>query len=428
MRKPLFTSLLLLLASFAFAGDDWPQFRGPDGQGHSDAQGLPTSWSETDNVKWKTPIHGRAWSSPVVLGNQIWLTTATEDGKELFAVCVDRETGKIIYDLNLFHVPNPQFAHKFNSYGSPTPVIEAGRVYVTFGSPGTACLDTKTGKVIWERTDFVCNHFRGAGSSPIIYQNLLIMNFDGSDHQFVVALDKKTGQNVWRTERSVDYKDLTPEGKVQAEGDFRKAFSTPHVATFGGKPMLISLGAKAFYAYEPLTGKEIWRIDEPANHSAATRPVIGFDMVFFPSGFSKGTLYAVNPLGQGDITTSNVVWKVTKAVANKPSPLLVDDLLYMINDGGVASCIEAKTGKEVWNERVGGNYSASPVVAEGHIYFFSEEGKSTVIETGRAFKVVSTSNLPDGFMSSPAISGRSLIVRTRTALYRLENTVKSAAK
>lgn len=432
MRKSLFSVIAFLFAATLFAGEDWPQFRGPDGQGHSDSKGLPTRWSETENVRWKTPIHGRAWSSPVVMGNQIWLTTATEDGKELYAVCVNRETGKIEKDLNLFHVDNPQFAHKFNSYGSPTPVIEPGRVYVTFGSPGTACLDTQTGKKIWERRDFVCNHFRGAGSSPIIYGDLLIMNFDGSDFQFVVALDKKTGKTRWRTERLVDYKDLTPDGKVQAEGDFRKAFSTPHVATFNGHAMLISLGAKAFYAYEPLTGKEIWRIEERSNHSAATRPVVGLGMVFFPTGFSKGQLFAVNPIGAGDITNDHIVWKMTKGVANKPSLLLVGEDLYMINDGGIAFCIDARTGKEIWSQRVnggkGGNFSASPVYADGHIYFCSEEGITTVIDAGKEYKEIAVNTLGDGFMASPAVTDHSLILRTKSALYRIENTMKAAAK
>ena len=194
--------LRLLLASFAVfatsspAADNWTQFRGPDGDGHSDATGLPLTFSETEHVKWKTPIHGKAWSSPVIWGAQVWLTTATEDGKELSVVCVDKETGRVLRDKVLFHVEHPQFCHAFNSYASPTPVIEAGRIYVTFGSPGTACLDTRTGDVLWERRDLVCNHFRGAGSSPIVYGNLLIMNFDGSDFQYVIALDKKTGKTV----------------------------------------------------------------------------------------------------------------------------------------------------------------------------------------------------------------------------------------
>ncbi len=430
--------LMTAVATSSISGaENWPQFRGPEGNGHSDAKGLPLIWSETQNIKWKTPIHDRAWSSPAVWGDQIWLTTATEDGRQLFAVCIDRGSGKIIHDLKLFEIAKPQFAHKFNSYGSPTPVIEAGRVYVTFGSPGTACLDTKTGKVLWERQDFVCNHFRGAGSSPIIFHDLLFMNFDGSDHQFIVALDKKTGKTAWRKERSIDYKDLGPDGKPEAEGDWRKAYGTPHVAEFDGRPVLISSGAKAHYGYDPLTGTELWRVEERSCHSAAARPVVGGGMIFIPAGFSKGTLLAIRaPSGQShdhsvvDATKPNetdgspsqlgVAWKSTRNVPNKPSLLLVRDLLFMIDDNGVASCVEAKTGAEVWRERVGGNYSASPVYAEGRIYFLSEEGKTTIIEASRQFKVLAENKLEDGFMASPAIAGKALFLRTKTHLYRIE--------
>ena len=187
MRPIAFIVLWLSMAS-VFAEAQWPQFRGPTGEGLAEGK-LPLEWSEDQNVRWKSPIHGRAWSSPVVLGNQVWITTATEEGDELFAVCVDLESGQVVHDLKLFEVAAPQFAHKFNSYGSPSPVIEEGRVYITFGSPGTACLDTQTGKVLWERRDLECNHFRGAGSSPILYKDLLIMHYDGSDFQYVVAPD-----------------------------------------------------------------------------------------------------------------------------------------------------------------------------------------------------------------------------------------------
>src|SRR3954463_13503270 len=266
--------IVLALVWGAQAGQNWPQFRGPDGDGLSDAKDLPLTWTEEKNVKWKTPIHGKAWSSPVIWGSQVWLTTATADGKELSVLCVDRESGKILRDQKLFDVEKPQFCIPFNSYASPTPVIEEGRIYVTFGSPGTACLDTKTGKVLWQRTDLICNHYRGAGSSPIRWGNLLIMNFDGSDLQYIIALDTETGKTVWKTNRSVDYKDLDDKGNVKMEGDMRKAFATPQVATIAGKPVLFSSGAKAHYAYEPATGKEIWRFEEPAQHSASTRPVI----------------------------------------------------------------------------------------------------------------------------------------------------------
>jgi outer membrane protein assembly factor BamB len=418
----------LLLSALAVAGApahaDWPQFRGPEGTGVSTARGVPLTWSETKNVKWKTAIHGRAWSSPVVLGTQVWLTTATEDGRDLFAVAVDRETGRVVHDLKLFHVEKPQYAHPFNSYASPTPVIEPGRVYVTFGSPGTAAIDTQTGKIVWERRDFECNHYRGAGSSPILFGDLLIMHFDGSDHQFVVALDKRTGKTVWRRERSIDFKDLGADGKPEAEGDYRKAFATPHVAEVGGRPVLISIGSKAVYGYDPLTGAEHWRIEERTSHSASTRPVAGRRLVFYPSGWPTGQVMAVRADGRGDVTGTHVAWTLTRGVPKKPSLLLRDGLIFMIGDNGIATGLEARTGEVLWTGRLPGNYSASPVWVDGRLYAFSEDGKTTVLEAGRQFKVLAESQLDDGFMASPAPDGQALYLRTRTHLYRIEDAAR----
>jgi outer membrane protein assembly factor BamB len=414
-------SVLLAFAITASAADHWTQFRGPAGDGHADAPNLPLEFGEGEHVKWKTAIHGKGWSSPVIWQSQIWLTTATEDGTELSVICLDKDTGKILHDKVLFRVASPQFCHKFNSYASPTPVIDEGRLYVTFGSPGTACIDTRTAKVLWERRDFVCNHYRGAGSSPIVWRDLLIMNFDGSDYQFVVALDTKSGKTVWKTDRSVDYKDLGPDGKPIGEGDFRKAFATPHVIEQGGQPVLLSSGAKAHYGYDPRTGRELWRAEEPGQHSAATRPVAGHGMVFFATGFSKGQLLAVKLGGSGRLDDSQIAWRLKRSVPNKPSLLLIGDLLTMIDDGGIASCVEALTGNAVWTERVSGNYSASPLYGAGRIYVCSEEGKVAVLASGREFKLLAENKLDGGFMASPAVSGNALFLRTKTDLYRIEN-------
>ncbi|MEO7319420.1 MAG: PQQ-binding-like beta-propeller repeat protein [Chthoniobacteraceae bacterium] len=410
----------LLFTTSLFAAENWPQFRGPAGDGRSDAAGLPVRFSETENVKWKTAIHGKAWSSPVVWGAQVWLTTANEEGTELSVVCVDKNSGKVLRDDVVFRVATPQFCHKFNSYASPTPVIEAGRIYVTFGSPGTACLDTASGAKLWERTDFVCNHYRGAGSSPIVWGDLLIINFDGSDAQFVVALDKKTGKTVWQTARSVDYQDLGKDGKPEGEGDYRKAFSTPQVIEQDGKTVLISSGAKAHYGYDPKTGRELWRYEDRSNHSAATRPVAGFGMVFIAAGFGKGQVLALKLGGSGVLAPEALAWSLKKAAPNKPSLLLIGDLIYAINDGGIASCVEAKTGAVVWSERIGGNFSAAPIAADGRIYACNEEGKVTVIAPGREFKVLAESQFDAGFMAAPAVSGKALFLRTKTHLYRVE--------
>jgi outer membrane protein assembly factor BamB len=419
VKKTLAFVTFVLAATVAMHAD-WPQHRGPKGTGMVEGQHVPLTWSEEQNVRWKTPVHGRAWSSPVILDNQVWMTTATPDGKELFAVALDQETGKTLYDVKLFHVEEPQYAHPFNTYASPSPVIEPGRVYVTFGSPGTAAIDTKTGKVIWERRDLECNHFRGAGSSPIIFRDLLIMHYDGSDVQYVAALDKHTGKTVWKTPRSVDFRDIGPDGKPMADGDFRKAFATPHIITVNGEPLLVSLGGRATYGYDPMTGRELWRIDEHGSHSASTRPVFGHGLLFYPTGFDTPKLLAVRPDGRGDVTSTHVVWQFARSVPNKPSILLVDDLLYLINDVGIASAVEAKTGELVWQSRVGGTFSASPIHVAGRIYLFDEDGKTTVIEAAREFKVLAENHLDNGFMASPAVAGNALFLRTRTDVYRIE--------
>jgi outer membrane protein assembly factor BamB len=412
--------LLMLSLPLMRGAENWPQFRGPDGTGHSDARGLPLSWSETRNVIWKTAVHDRGWSSPVIYGKQIWLTSANKDGRELFVLCIDRDSGKIIRDWKLFDVAQPQFVHPFNSPASPTPVIEEGRVYITFGSAGTACIDTKTFRVLWERRDIECNHFRGAGSSPILFGNLLLMHFDGSDRQFVMALDKTTGKTVWQTKRSIDFQDLDQNGKLPDDGDSRKAFSTPQVERINGRWEMISLGAKAAYSYDPFTGKELWRVEERGQHSASTRPVVGHGMIFFPTGFATGQLFAVRTGGEGLITDTHVAWKVKRGVPNKPSILLVDDLIYMISDTGIAGCIDAKSGELVWQHRIGGEYSASPVYADNRLWFLSEDGRTTVLKPGRVFEQVAENRLDEGFLASPAIAGRAFYLRTRTHLYRIE--------
>jgi len=415
------------------AGDDlqWTQFRGPRGDGVTASTGLPLRWSETQGTKWKTPIHGRAWSSPVIWDNQVWVTTATEDGRQLSAVAVDRDSGKVIHDLALFDVENPQFAHKFNSYASPTPVIESGRVYVTFGSPGTACLDTRTGAKLWERRDFVCNHYRGAGSSPILHQGRIFLNFDGSDHQFVVALDAATGTTIWEVQRGIDFKDLGPDGKPESEGDWRKAFATCHVAVFGGREHLLSQGAKAMYGYDPRSGAELWRVEERTSHSGGTRPAVGHGLVFVPTGWSQGQVLAIRPGADDEVLDANgsptsdgrlaIVWRSKRNVPKKPALTLLGDLLYGLDDNGVATCWEAASGAVVWNERVGGNYSASPIAGDGRLYFCSEEGKTVVVAAGREFRKLAENQLEDGFMASPAVSGKALYLRTKSALYRVED-------
>ncbi len=421
MRRIILLIILAIsIGSILRADENWPQFRGPGGQGVSDAKGLPLTWSETQNVKWKTPVHGKAWSSPVIWKDQIWLTTATEDGRELSAIRVDKATGKITLDQVLFHVQTPQYCIPFNSYASPTPCIEEGRVYLSFGSPGTACLDTQSGNVVWQRTDLQCNHFRGPGSSPLLWNNLLIMNFDGSDFQYIIALDKTTGQTVWKTNRSIDFKDLNADGKPRADGDFRKAFSSPKIMTADGQPILLSVGSHAVYCYEPTTGKELWRTEYRDGHSGSITPIFGDGLAFTGTGHGATELWAIRPGGHGVVNDTNVVWKEKKRIPTRPSPLFVDGLLYMVNDSGIVSCLDAKTGAEIWHGRIDGSYSASPIYADGRIYCFNEKGKTTVLAAGRELKVLAENQLDTGILGCPAVSGNALYIRTRTDLYRIE--------
>ena len=393
--------------------DTWPEFRGPSGTGHSDAQGLPREWSESKNVVWKTPIHGRGWSSPVVWGRQIWLTTATPDGKELSVLCVDRDSGKILIDSIIFEVARPdELWRKYNSYASPTPVIEEGRVYVNFGSYGTACLDTATGKALWTRRDLPCNHWRGAGSSPILHKDLLIIPFDGYDVQYVVALDKTTGKTVWKADRTHDF--------GTDDGDLKKSFSTPIVIEAGGRTQLVTVAAKAAVALDPATGRELWRVRYP-NHSSGTRPLFGHGRVYVTNGSAPAQLLAIRPDGTGDVTSTHVDWSWNRGVGQKPSPLLVGDLLFLLYDvGGLVTCVDERTGAEVWKQRIGGRHSASPLFADGRVYVFGEDGVSVAFEPAREYKEVARNRLAAGCMATPAIVGKAFYVRTETHLYRLE--------
>ena len=411
MRYVLSAALLAGLAGAAMAGDNWPQFRGPGGDGHSDATGLPLKWGPRENVTWKTAIHGRGWSSPVIRANQIWMTTATEDGKTLYAVCVDQRTGKIVHDVKLFDVRRPEKIAKINTYASPTPTVEGGRVYVHFGTYGTACLDTTTGKVLWARRDLNCDHHMGPGTSPILVGALLIIPVDGIDVQYVVALDKATGKTVWKTNRSEDYS--------RVHRYCRKAYCTPIVIDAAGRKQLISPCSKAIISYDPATGKELWKVRH-RGWSMTPRPLFAHGLVFLVMDYDNPELWAIRPDGTGDVTQTHIAWKLATRVPKKPSFLLVGDLLFLVDDTGSAACLEAKTGKTVWRERIGGQYSASLLYADGRIYIFSERGVTHVIAPARTYKPLGTNTLDGRIMATPAVAGAAMFLRTDTHLYRIE--------
>ena len=415
------TCFLISLASTAFcASTHWNQFRGPNDGLAPDAK-LPIEFSGTKNVQWRTSIHDLGWSSPVVWKNQAWVTTAKEDGSEVFAVCVNLETGKIEHDIKVFDVANPQTEfNNLNTHATPTPVIEEGRIYVHFGSYGTACLDTQTGKKLWERRDLNCDHRVRAASCPIIDGGLLFLTYDGVDQQFVAALEKETGETRWLTKRSYKSGRVPPKNKPN---DNRKSYATPTIIEHDGKKQLISPAAEATYSYDPETGKELWFIRHGSGfgYNVTCRPIFRHGLVFTNSGISK-KLFAIDPSGSGDVTDTHIRWTTRRGVSNIPAPLVVGDNLYMISDsGGMVSCFEAKTGNQIFSERLGGlqNHWISPICADGKIYFFSKDGISSVIEASSEFKVLSKNESDTVFVSMPAIVEDSMLIRSDTHLYRI---------
>lgn len=396
----------------AAASEHWPDFRGPCGDGHSTAKHVPLRWSESENVAWKIEIPGRGWSSPVIWDDQVWLTTATLDGTQRFAICVDRRSGRMVHNVRVFEVAKPQSIDPTNSYASPSPVIEEGRVYVHFGSAGTACFNTRSGEILWQRRDFPVDHQKGAGSSPVLYRDLLIFPCDGNDVQRIVAVDKKTGKTAWIADRSVDLSQRAP--------DYRKSFSTPLISTIAGRDQVISTAAGAVYGYDPQTGTELWNVPY-GGHTMVARPVTEDGLLVVNTGYPSSELWGLRFRGGTSSLKTEIIWQRTRGIATIPSVLLHQGLIYMISDsGGVLSCLEAETGGIVWQKRLGGNYAASPVLADDRIYLCSQAGKTTVIRPGPRFQQLAVNQLDGGFRASPAVADRSLFLRTTNHLYRIE--------
>jgi len=416
-------TFFLLAGGIASAGDGWPQFRGPHFDGTVKDARLPLHWSETNNVRWKVAIPDSGWSTPVVLGNRIWLTSATADGHVFSAYCVEAVSGRILHALPLFRCEKPEpLGNSVNGYASPSPAIEPGRVYVNYGSYGTACLDAESGAVIWKREDLACRHYRGPGSSVILHRDLLILTFDGVDRQYVTALDARSGKTVWHTDRAIAWKDLDETGKPKREGDFRKGFATPIVIEANGRQQLISAASSTLFAYDPDSGKELWRVTNSA-HTPAVSPIFADGLVLAVTGHGAAELLGVRPDGSGDVTASHVAWRVGgKDVPLTASPVACGGLLYTVSDHGALTCYETATGRSVWRQMVGGNYQASLLCAGDRVYCFGVSGKTTVLRAGsRTFEKLADNRLGTGFMASPAVLGNELILRTKTHLYSISN-------
>jgi outer membrane protein assembly factor BamB len=417
----LLSSILYVFLSFAQENNpNWTHFRGSQLDGKALEGIYPIKWSPNSNIAWKTALHGQGWSSPVVYDQQVWMTTATEDGKKMYALCVDYQSGELLHDIEVF-TPDTVFRkHNINSYATPTPCIEAGSVYVHFGTYGTACLSTDDGSVIWKRDDLNCRHVQGPGASPIIYKNMLILHLEGTDRQAIYELNKATGQIIWETGRPAEIYDvLTPIG--------RKAYITPIIVNVKGKDLLISNGSAMCAAYDPLTGEEIWRIIK-GEDSTIAMPFEEKGTVYFHTSFVTNedddryaTLMAVNPYGKGDIAGSNILWQIETPILQLATPVIRDGLIYNIDTKNVMMCLDAATGKTIWESRLRGKYNSSPVIANGYVYFSSTNGETTVIKEGPVLEVVAENELEGEIWTTPVFLDSSILMRTSAYLYRIRN-------
>ena len=405
MQRLVLVLVAVVLVGPAAYAQDWPAFRGPTGQGHSAERGLPVEWSESTNVLWKMPVPGRGWSSPVVSGGRVWLTTSTGEGAgSLRLLAYDFDTGRELLDSEVFRIDETTSPNPKNSLASPTPVldVDGDRVYVHFGADGTAALTTD-GDVVWTtRFPYVTQH--GNGGSPVLYRDRLILSIDGYDTAFVVALDAATGEERWRTLR---------------RQPISQAYSTPLVIRVGDRDQLFSIGAFRATAYDLESGEEIWEVSYGDGFSNVPAPVFGHGIVYVATGFQVPSLLAVRADGLGDVTATHTAWTLRRGVPLTPSPLLVGDELYIVSDLGVATCLDARTGETRWRERLGGNFSASPVFADGRIYFQSEEGVTTVVAPGIEYRELATNQLDGTILASMAVANGSLFIRTHDHLYRI---------
>lgn len=425
MTRPSLLLFLFLIAFFfnperVFSQNkNWTHFRGTELNGIAETDNIPLNWDDS-LIKWKAEIHDRGHSSPVVYNDQVWVTTATADGNELYALCFDFRNGEIIYDIKVFTPDEVERKHSLNTYATPTPCIEKDFVYVHYGSMGTACINTENGSVVWRRTDLRCKHVQGAASSPVIYKNLLILHLEGTDVRYIVALDKSTGKTVWKTDRPAGpYEPLTEIG--------RKAYLTPLLINVKGRDMLISNGSAICQAFNPLTGVEIWRIVDGAESTIAM-PFAEGDVIFWyagpvltDDGLNTSDLLAVNPDGVGDITGTNIIWKKQNRQSQNQmlTPVIKEGLIYTADTRNMMMCIDAKKGAEVWSTHVRSNYNASPLFIDGNIWFFSVRGEVMVLKAGRQYEVLAQNQMDSGIWATPAVVRNSMIIRTEKYLYRI---------
>ncbi|MBX9582526.1 MAG: PQQ-like beta-propeller repeat protein [Gemmataceae bacterium] len=413
MRRLVLSSLTLTLTLTPSAAD-WPQFRGPTQQGHAETgANPPAEWGPKKNVAWRTEIPGQGWSSPVVAGGRVYLTTAVPQGdgpkpdQSLRAVALDAASGKVVWDVEVFRQDGASAPgiHSKNSHASPTPVADRDAVYVHFGHLGTARLSAKDGSTVWATRELRYAPVHGSGGSPVLAGGQLIFSIDGADRQEVVGLDPGSGAVAWRTPRNAN--------PVKAF-----SFCTPLVITVDGREQVVSVGSDVVMGLDPADGKEIWRA-KFSGYSIVPRPVYAAGLVVFGTGYDNAVLYAVRPGGTGDVTATHVAWTSKKGAPRNASPLAVGDALYTVTDGGLLTCFDAKSGRVRWDEGLGGAYTASPLFAGGRVYLLSEDGTGTVFGPGAGYDPVATNKLGERVQASPAADGDALYIRTAKAVYRV---------
>lgn len=416
MRTYLVASLLILCSvTLEARGEDWPQFRGPTGQGLSTATQVPIHWSATENVAWKTAIPGKGWSSPILNAGKLYLTTAVpgegnpDSPLSLRALCIDAKSGTIDWNVEVFQQAGAKLVkiHSKNSYASPTPITDGKRLFVHFGTNGTACLDL-SGKIVWTNQELQYAQVHGNGGSPILVEGALVVSCDGGDVQFVVALDQETGKIRWKTDR-------------HSMATRKFCFSTPLVIDVAGKQQIVSPGPSAVIAYDPRDGRELWKVRYEGGYSVVPRPAYGQGLLFLSTGYDAPVLLAIRPEGaEGDVTDTHIVWQLKKQAPHNPSPLVVGNEVYVVSDGGVATCLEAKTGTQNWQQRVGGTYSASPVFVDGKVFLQNEDGEGVVIKAGTEFQELARNPLGERSLASYAIGDGALFIRTAEHLFRVQ--------
>ncbi len=416
--------LLLLLPVFAYLSafsqhSNWTHFRGTNMDGHATVATAPLHWNDSTNIQWKIPVKGLGWSSPVVYGKQIWLTSAARDGKEFYVLCFDLETGKTIFENTVFTCNDPQHIHGTNSYATPTPCIEDGFVYVHYGTFGTACINTENFETVWKREDLKCDHMQGPASSPILHRNMLIVHLEGTENPYVIALDKRTGETIWKSVRPSEIYD-------KLEPVYRKSYQTPIVIEVDGRELLISNSSFMCFAHDVNSGEVVWTV-EYGYDSTVSQPVYWNGLVFVNSGWifldntpSFTRQYAIDPTGKGDVTKTHVKWIYEEEVPQIPTPVIVEGKMYMVHDRGMLTCLDASTGQPVWKHKLKGNFNSSPVYAAGNIYFINVKGECTVIKPGGSFQLVAENNLGEAVKAVPAFINDEMIIRTDKHLYLIK--------